>query len=260
MSRWACVQAPRPGSATDGIARFVSRSDPARAADGSDRVRTATSCSSASTSGAGTACPQGGHPMVRTPHLDELAGQGVRFRGAYSAIPTCVPARAALHTGLRQTRHGRVGVRGRRAVDVVPHHAGRGLPGGGLPDHVCGVVARLAGAGEVRLRRPRTPRRLPACQPAARPGRASTTTWPPDTVPGPGPGPGPANGRPASLLLCGACQLSRARSHPLLSDLPDVIHIPARIGTYASLRTAIDPLGRGWSHRSRAPTRSSPRC
>jgi arylsulfatase A-like enzyme len=50
-----------------------------------------------------------GHPVVRTPHLDEVAGRGVRFSRAYSATPTCVPARAALHTGLSQTRHGRVG-------------------------------------------------------------------------------------------------------------------------------------------------------
>ncbi|MEV6103584.1 arylsulfatase [Streptomyces sp. NPDC051940] len=50
-----------------------------------------------------------GHPVVRTPHLDELAARGTRFARAYSATPTCVPARAALHTGLSQTGHGRVG-------------------------------------------------------------------------------------------------------------------------------------------------------
>ncbi|WP_202638449.1 arylsulfatase [Bailinhaonella thermotolerans] len=50
-----------------------------------------------------------GHPVVRTPHLDALAASGTRFSRAYSATPTCVPARAALHTGLSQTGHGRVG-------------------------------------------------------------------------------------------------------------------------------------------------------
>lgn len=50
-----------------------------------------------------------GHPVVRTPYLDALAARGTRFSRAYSATPTCVPARAALHTGLSQTSHGRVG-------------------------------------------------------------------------------------------------------------------------------------------------------
>lgn len=50
-----------------------------------------------------------GHPVVMTPHLDQLAAEGVRFTRAYSATPTCIPARAALYTGLSQTSTGRVG-------------------------------------------------------------------------------------------------------------------------------------------------------
>ncbi len=50
-----------------------------------------------------------GHPVVETPNLDELARTGVRFDRAYSATPTCVPARAAIFTGQSQTSHGRVG-------------------------------------------------------------------------------------------------------------------------------------------------------
>ncbi|MGP3776431.1 arylsulfatase [Streptomyces sp. SDT5-1] len=50
-----------------------------------------------------------GHPHVRTPHLDRLAASGTRFAHAYSATPTCIPARAALFTGQSQERHGRVG-------------------------------------------------------------------------------------------------------------------------------------------------------
>lgn len=50
-----------------------------------------------------------GHPDVRTPYLDRLASQGARFTGAYSATPTCVPARMALITGMSQTNHRRVG-------------------------------------------------------------------------------------------------------------------------------------------------------
>ena len=50
-----------------------------------------------------------GHPVVHTPFLDRLALGGVRFSRAYSATPVCVPARAALFTGLGQRAHGRVG-------------------------------------------------------------------------------------------------------------------------------------------------------
>jgi len=41
-----------------------------------------------------------------TPVLNALASQGTRFTKAYSACPLCVPARAALATGLRPARNG----------------------------------------------------------------------------------------------------------------------------------------------------------
>jgi arylsulfatase A-like enzyme len=50
-----------------------------------------------------------GHPVVHTPYLDQLALDGTRFSHAYSACPSCIPARAALYTGLSQRTHGRVG-------------------------------------------------------------------------------------------------------------------------------------------------------
>ena len=40
-----------------------------------------------------------GHPAVRTPSLDRIAGDGVRFARAYSPSPLCCPARAAIATG-----------------------------------------------------------------------------------------------------------------------------------------------------------------
>ncbi len=40
-----------------------------------------------------------GHPDVRTPHLDALAGDGVVFRNVVTQSPVCVPARACLFTG-----------------------------------------------------------------------------------------------------------------------------------------------------------------
>jgi len=49
--------------------------------------------------------------------------------------------------------------------------------------------------------------------------------------------------RSGTVMLCGAYLLDRSRAHPLLSDLPDVIHLPARIGRHPGLRAAVDLLG-----------------
>lgn len=40
-----------------------------------------------------------GHPLVQTPHLDRLAGQGVLFENAYCNSPMCVPSRMSFLTG-----------------------------------------------------------------------------------------------------------------------------------------------------------------
>ncbi|MCU6709847.1 arylsulfatase [Paenibacillus sp. J5C_2022] len=50
-----------------------------------------------------------GHSVVETPNLDRLARQGVLYSNAYSATPSCIPARAAIMTGMSQRSHGRVG-------------------------------------------------------------------------------------------------------------------------------------------------------
>lgn len=52
-----------------------------------------------------------GHPDVKTPYLDSIAAKGTLFQNAYSACPSCIPARAAIHTGLSQEHHKRVGYR-----------------------------------------------------------------------------------------------------------------------------------------------------
>jgi arylsulfatase A-like enzyme len=43
-----------------------------------------------------------GHPVVRTPALDDLAADGVRFARHYSQAAPCSPGRAALYTGTYQ--------------------------------------------------------------------------------------------------------------------------------------------------------------
>ncbi len=47
-----------------------------------------------------------GHPFVRTPHIDRLAREGARFRGAFCTTPLCSPVRACLLTGLHTHHHG----------------------------------------------------------------------------------------------------------------------------------------------------------
>lgn len=47
-----------------------------------------------------------GHPDHRTPHIDQLARDGLRFTDAYSNGPNCAPSRAALMTGQTSPRHG----------------------------------------------------------------------------------------------------------------------------------------------------------
>jgi choline-sulfatase len=42
---------------------------------------------------------QGLNPDIRTPHLDRLACEGVRFASHFTTFPKCVPARASLTTG-----------------------------------------------------------------------------------------------------------------------------------------------------------------
>src|SRR3954447_13058675 len=54
-----------------------------------------------------------GHPVVRTPNLDALAGQGTLFRRAYSTCPSCIPARHSLLTGLFPATSGVVGYAGK---------------------------------------------------------------------------------------------------------------------------------------------------
>ncbi len=47
-----------------------------------------------------------GHGVVRTPVLNQLAKNGVRFTNAYSEHPVCIPARRTLMTGTSAREHG----------------------------------------------------------------------------------------------------------------------------------------------------------
>jgi arylsulfatase A-like enzyme len=47
-----------------------------------------------------------GDTPCRTPHIDDLAQEGIRFENAYTACPLCSPARATIMTGLYPHTHG----------------------------------------------------------------------------------------------------------------------------------------------------------
>ncbi|MBN8731467.1 MAG: sulfatase [Acidobacteria bacterium] len=47
-----------------------------------------------------------GHPLVRTPHLDRLAAEGMRFERVFSTAPVCSTSRSAFMTGMYQTAIG----------------------------------------------------------------------------------------------------------------------------------------------------------
>ena len=46
-----------------------------------------------------------GHPIIKTPNLDELAKEGVLFRKHYAQTVPCGPSRASLYTGLYAMNH-----------------------------------------------------------------------------------------------------------------------------------------------------------
>lgn len=47
-----------------------------------------------------------GHPHIRTPNLDQMANDGIRFTSCYSAAPVCSPSRVGLLTGRSPNRAG----------------------------------------------------------------------------------------------------------------------------------------------------------
>jgi arylsulfatase len=71
-----------------------------------------------------------GNPHIRTPNLDRIARDGVRFSSAYSCTPTCTPARSARLTGLGPWRHGMLGY-ANMATQPYPVEKARAMAGAG---------------------------------------------------------------------------------------------------------------------------------
>ena len=78
-----------------------------------------------------------GSPVIRTPHLDRMAAEGLRFTDFYSASEVCTPSRAALLTGRYPVRSGMCGNRRVLFPDSE----------GGLPPAELTIAEALKGAG-----------------------------------------------------------------------------------------------------------------
>lgn len=76
----------------------------------------------------------GGHPLVKTPHLDKLAARGTTFLNAHCQSPLCNPSRTSLMFGLRPTTTGVYGLQPapralpqlRNRVSLAQHFAKHG--------------------------------------------------------------------------------------------------------------------------------------
>jgi len=79
-----------------------------------------------------------GNPEIPTPHIDSIAGDGVRFTAGYVAGPNCSPSRAGLLTGRTPTRFG---------YEFNPTGARNEEPGFGLPPEEVTIAEALHDAG-----------------------------------------------------------------------------------------------------------------
>jgi arylsulfatase A len=84
-----------------------------------------------------------GHPSIRTPNLDRMAAEGMRFTDFYVAAPVCTPSRAALLTGRLPIRSGMTGAFGTKNDVLMPKSTG------GLPTNEITIAEALKGRGYV---------------------------------------------------------------------------------------------------------------
>jgi len=88
----------------------------------------------------GDAIGADGNSCIQTPNIDYLASCGTRFSHAYSAVPSCLPARASLMTGQDQWHTGVLGMgRGQGQIpNDFPHTLAGEFAGAGYRTHLVG--------------------------------------------------------------------------------------------------------------------------
>ncbi|TMR98256.1 AraC family transcriptional regulator [Nonomuraea basaltis] len=121
---------------------------------------------------------------------------------------------------------------GSAGFQVVLQGSGWLLPPEGPPIalSVGDVVFFPHGHGYAMADSPSTPVAEPQCDPVTDDADLFASA----SIDGPG---------AATVLLCGGYQLDPSRAHPLLRDLPELIHLPARLGLHPELRAAVELLG-----------------
>ncbi|WP_434742105.1 AraC family transcriptional regulator [Micromonospora sp. SH-82] len=102
------------------------------------------------------------------------------------------------------------------------------------------IVFRPHGRGHLLADSPSTPPGAPACDP----DDPQLQRYATDVV-----GASADTGVPATVILCGAYRLDPARAHPLLNDLPELIHLPAHLGRHPELRATVSLLATELEHR-----------
>ncbi|MEG0944566.1 MAG: arylsulfatase [Angelakisella sp.] len=68
-----------------------------------------------------------GNNYIETPYFDELASEGFLFTSAYSAVPSCIPARSIMMTGMNQWHTGVLGMG--PGIGKMPSNYCHTLPG-----------------------------------------------------------------------------------------------------------------------------------
>jgi len=97
-----------------------------------------------------------GVSTVQSPHLDALAGDGIRFSGAFCSAPQCSPSRASLFTGRYPHSNGVMGLVGSNyAFDLHPEerHLGQVLQAHGYTTALIGVHHECAADSPARIRK-----------------------------------------------------------------------------------------------------------
>ncbi len=91
-----------------------------------------------------------GNQWLKTPHLDGLAAEGVRFEKAYATNPVCVPSRMSMATGMMPGRFGagdnKTGMRAKLAAHIDENSMGKIMKRAGYDTfyggkvHMCGQL------------------------------------------------------------------------------------------------------------------------